>query len=93
MKQPYLIALILFAPFLSIVGQDETLHPWTDTKGRTLQASFISYDAAAQTVTIKWNGQVFPLPLKQFVCSVTRLGETVRGTSTRCAISRFLLSI
>jgi len=63
MKQPYLIALILFAPFLSIVGQDETLHPWTDTQGRTLQASFISFDAAAQTVTIKWNGQVFPLPL------------------------------
>lgn len=63
MKLPYLIALILFVPFLSIVGQDETLHPWTDTKGRTLQASFISYDAAAQTVTIKWNGQIFPLPL------------------------------
>jgi hypothetical protein len=63
MKQPYLIALIFFAPFLSIVGQDETLHPWTDTQGRTLQASFISFDAAAQTVTIKWNGQVFPLPL------------------------------
>ena len=63
MKQPYLIALILFAPFLSLVGQDETLHPWTDIKGRTLQASFISYDAAAQTVTIKWNGQIFPLPL------------------------------
>jgi hypothetical protein len=63
MKQPYLIALIFFAPFLSILGQDETLHPWTDTQGRTLQASFISFDAAAQTVTIKWNGQVFPLPL------------------------------
>ena len=63
MKQPYLIALIFFAPFLSIVGQNETLHPWTDTQGRTLQASFISFDASAQTVTIKWNGQVFPLPL------------------------------
>ena len=63
MKQPYLIALIFFASFLSIMGQDETLHPWTDIQGRTLQACFISFDAAAQTVTIKWNGQVFPLPL------------------------------
>ena len=64
MKQPYLIALIFFAPFLSIVGQDETLHPWTDTQGRTLQASFISFDAAAQTVTIKMsNGVVYPAPL------------------------------
>ena len=63
MKQPYIIALIFFAPFLSMLGQDETLHPWTDIQGRTLQASFISFDTAAQTVTIKWNGQVFPLPL------------------------------
>jgi hypothetical protein len=64
MKQPYLIALILFAPFLSIAGQDGTLHPWTDTQGRTLQASFISFDAAAQTVTIKMsNGVVYPAPL------------------------------
>jgi hypothetical protein len=64
MKQPYLIALILFAPFLSIVGQDETLHPWTDTQGRTLQASFISFDEVAQTVTIKMsNGVVYPAPL------------------------------
>ena len=63
MKQPYLIALILFLPFSFILGQDETLHPWTDTQGRTLQASFISLDEAAQTVTIKWNGKVFPLTL------------------------------
>jgi len=64
MKQPYLITLIFFAPILSILGQDETLHPWTDTQGRTLQASFISFDAAAQTVTIKMsNGVVYPAPL------------------------------
>ena len=63
MKQPYIIALTLFAPFLSILGQDETLYPWTDTQGRTLQASFISLDEVAQTVIIKWNGKVFPLPL------------------------------
>ena len=63
MNKPYLLALILILPFATSMGQDETLHPWTDTQGRTLQASFISLDQAAQTVTIKWNGQVFPLPL------------------------------
>jgi len=63
MKKPYLIALILTLPFVSVFGQDETLYPWTDIQGRTLQASFISYDDVAQTVTIKWNGNIFPLPL------------------------------
>jgi len=63
MKKPYLIALLLTLPVLTIFGQDETLYPWTDTQGRTLQASFISLDEAAQTVIIKWEGKVFPLPL------------------------------
>ena len=63
MKKPYLIALILSLPLLSTLGQDEKLYPWTDLKGRTLQASFISFDNVAQTVTIKWNGNIFPLPL------------------------------
>ena len=63
MKQPYIIALIFFAPFLTMLGEDETLYPWTDTQGRTLQASFISFDETAQTVIIKWDGKVFPLPL------------------------------
>ena len=63
MNKPYLLALILILPFATSMGQEETLHPWTDTQGRTLQASFISLDQTAQTVTIKWNGQVFPLPL------------------------------
>ena len=81
MKQPYLIALIFFAPFLSILGQDETLHPWTDTQGRTLQASFISFDAAAQTVTIQWNGQVFPLPLNTLAPQSQALAKKL-GTPT-----------
>ena len=63
MNKSYLLALFLILPFAMSMGQDETLHPWTDIQGRTLQASFISLDQAAQTVTIKWNGQVFPLPL------------------------------
>jgi hypothetical protein len=63
MNKPYLIALLLALPVAFIFGQDETLYPWTDTQGRTLQASFISLDQAAQTVIIKWDGKVFPLPL------------------------------
>ena len=61
MKQPYITALFILLPFVSSWGQDETLHPWTDTQGRTLSASFISSDG--KTVTIKWNGKVFPLPI------------------------------
>ncbi len=61
MNKPYLLALILILPFATSMGQDETLHPWTDTQGRTLTASFISFDG--KTVTIKWDGKVFPLPM------------------------------
>ena len=79
MKQPYLIALILFAPFLSIVGQDETLHPWTDTQGRTLTASFISSDG--KTVTIKWNGKVFPLPISSLAPQSQELARKLSAPS------------
>jgi len=64
MKKPYLLALILLCPIQFLLGQNETLYPWTDTQGRTLQASFISFDAAAQIVTIKLtNGVIYPAPL------------------------------
>jgi hypothetical protein len=56
---------LLLLPVLLSIGllraQSEQLHPWTDTQGRTLQASFISLDS--EKVTIKWNGQVVPIPL------------------------------
>ena len=56
---------LLLLPVLFSIGllraQSEQLHPWTDTQGRTLQASFISLDS--EKVTIKWNGQVVPIPL------------------------------
>jgi len=58
------IYLLLFCLFLSstiLKGQAEKLHPWTDAQGRTLQASFISFDGTK--VTIKWDGQVVPIPL------------------------------
>jgi len=69
MKKPYLIALILTLPTVSIFGQNETLYPWTDVQGRTLQASFISLDQASQTVIIKWNGKIFPLPINTLSAS------------------------
>ena len=57
------IYLLLFCLLSSIIlkGQAEKLHPWTDAQGRTLQASFISFDGTK--VTIKWDGQVVPIPL------------------------------
>lgn len=64
MKKPYLISTFLLFPLLHLFGQEETLHSWTDLQGRTLQASFLSFDEAAQTVTIKLsNGVVYPAPL------------------------------
>ncbi|MDA8991517.1 hypothetical protein N9H45_08330 [Opitutales bacterium] len=57
---------LILLPYLFLLGlllqaQTETLYPWTDTQGRTLQASFISLDSGK--VTIKWNGQIVPIPL------------------------------
>ena len=60
MKLP-ILSLALFWGLLSLSAQNDTLHPWTDSQGRTLQASFISMDA--EKVTIRWNGQIVPIPL------------------------------
>ena len=59
MKLP-ILSLALFWGLLSLSAQNDTLHPWTDSQGRTLQASFISMDA--EKVKIKWNGQIVPDP-------------------------------
>ncbi len=53
--------IILNLIFISTLSRAQTLHPWTDLKGRTLQASFIKSDGI--TVTLNWNGQVVPIPL------------------------------
>jgi len=93
MIKPYLTALILLWPTSFIFGQDATLHPWTDIQGRTLQASFISLDQEAQTVTIKWNGQVFPLPLNtlapQSQALAKQLGAPAPAVSPSSASSPF----
>ena len=60
MKFTLLFSLSLF--FLPVLfALQETLHPWTDLQGRTLQASFIKSDGV--TLTINWNGRVIPIPL------------------------------
>jgi len=82
MKKPYLIALILTWPIASIFGQNETLYPWTDIQGRTLQASFISLDQASQTVIIKWNGQIFPLPLSTLSAPSQTLAWQLGGAAS-----------
>jgi hypothetical protein len=61
-KTLHLLLLAISPCFLSPVrGADDTLHPWTDVQGRTLQATFVKSDGT--TLTIKWNGQVVPIPL------------------------------
>ena len=51
-----LFSLIFLLLASALCGQDAgKLHPWTDLKGRTVQAKFIKADGAS--VTIDWNGQ------------------------------------
>jgi len=54
-------SLFLFFIFLSSYLNGQTLHPWTDLQGRTLQAEYVKSDGI--TVTINWNGKVIPIPL------------------------------
>ncbi len=60
MKLNVIFLALIFSVF-SLQSQSEALHPWTDSQGRTLQASFVSLDG--DKVKIKWNGQVVPIPL------------------------------
>ena len=54
-------SLFLFFLLLSSYLNGQTLHPWTDLQGRTLQAEYVKSDGI--TVTINWNGKVIPIPL------------------------------
>ena len=74
------IFLLFILSALTVVGQDAgALHPWTDLKGRTLQAKFIKADAAS--VTIDWNGQVFTLPLNTLKPESQALAAKLGGVS------------
>jgi hypothetical protein len=62
MKIPYILLLAISAGFLQpIHAADDILHSWTDVQGRTLEAYFVKSDGVI--LTIKWNGQVVPIPL------------------------------
>jgi hypothetical protein len=54
-------SLVLFFLLLTSYLNGQTLHPWTDLQGRTLQAEYVKSDGI--TVTINWNGKVIPIPL------------------------------
>ena len=74
------IFLLFILSTLTAIGQDAgTLHPWTDLKGRTLQAKFLKADAAS--VTIDWNGQVFTLPLNTLQPQSQKLAAKLRAAA------------
>ena len=74
------ISLLFILSALTAIGQDaESLHPWTDLKGRTLQAKFIKADAAS--VTINWNGREFTLPLNTLKPESQALAAKLGGAS------------
>ena len=65
MKFRNLLLTCLFLLSLSGSGSfAETLYSWTDTQGRTLQASFVKLEG--NQLTIRMNGQDFPLDLSYF---------------------------
>ena len=74
------ISLLLLLLVPAVFGQDaDKLHPWTDLKGRTLQAKFIKADGAS--VTIDWNGKRFDLPLNTLSPESKALAAKLGGGS------------
>ena len=56
------------------------MHSWTDTQGRTLQATFIKADATA--VTLNWNGRVVPIPLANLNAASQKLARDLSAASS-----------
>ena len=56
----------------------EQLHSWTDLQGRTLKAVFIKADS--NSVTVKWQGRVVPLPLANLNPASQALAKSLSGT-------------
>ena len=86
MKFTLLIILSICA-FVSLGSAQETLHPWTDLQGRTLQASFIKSDGV--TVTIKWNGKVVPIPLSSLSVESKALAQKLSTTKASASSNPF----
>ena len=56
------------------------MHSWTDTQGRTLQATFIKADAT--TVTLNWNGRVVPIPLVNLNAASQKLARELASANS-----------
>lgn len=57
----------------------ESIHPFTDINGRTLQAKFI--EAGPDSVKIEWNGQVFDLPFSSLNAETKALTRLLARTA------------
>ena len=87
--------LLLFVSLaLSLIchGQDSnSIHPFTDVNGRTLQAKFI--ESSADSVKIEWNGQTFELPLitldSETQSLVDRLSKSVAPTDSSKEVQKW----
>ena len=82
-----LLLILPFCAFVSLGSAQETLHPWTDLQGRTLQASFIKSDGV--TVTIKWNGKVVPIPLSSLSVESKALAQKLSTTKASASSNPF----
>jgi len=56
------------------------MNSWTDTQGRTLQATFIKADAT--TVTLNWNGRVVPIPLANLNAASQKLARDLASANS-----------
>ena len=56
-----ILPLLLLSSIICISQARKKLHPWTDSTRSYITGSFISFDG--EKVTIKWDGQVVPIPL------------------------------
>ncbi len=72
--------LIFFLLSFAVYGiNTESIHPFTDINGRTLQAKFI--EAGPDFVKIEWKGQVFDLPFSSLNAETKALTRLLARTA------------
>ena len=87
MKIKFLLIPLLLLPSLGgKLFSEETMHSWTDTQGRTLQASFVSLTGT--TLTIRMNGEDFPLDLSYFDSASQALAKKLASPPTPPAVPK-----
>ena len=79
------LTILTFLFAISYASLQGMLHPWTDLKGRTLQASFIKSDGV--TLTINWNGKVIPIPLSTLSAESNALAQQLSSPQVPAASS------